>query len=248
MIENWKQQPLCTKQFMALHMYRHERERGMPLGLRSIRYLYEDCFRIVVCHGHPLQHGETDCETVLQSLHFYCQALLLLCSNICSKLPGVVLQLSVSELIEGSHVRQLPFSFHQQRQMLRTHIFLWQWKARVESFPSDIGIVQKIWLLSTHSNVVYLWSLSAGVEAPSCQCWRQAESWSSSQATSVRQPVLTFASPLNYNTVSRSHAEAGDIWWYTYPHITVPSQMCRYYSIPCRIKLWYNYNMYNMYA
>lgn len=102
----------------------YQTERQPPGTEESKAYLYEDSFRIVVCHDQSLQHGETDCETALQSLHFYRQALLLLCSKKCSKLPGVVLQLSVSELIEGSHIRQLPFCFHQQRQMLRTHILL----------------------------------------------------------------------------------------------------------------------------
>lgn len=78
----------------------------------------------MICHDHPLQHRETDLETAVRSLHLYCQALLPLCSNKCRELPAVVLQLSVSELIEGSHVRQLPLCFHQQRQMLRAHVLL----------------------------------------------------------------------------------------------------------------------------
>lgn len=84
----------------------------------SLTCLYKNHLSIVIRVHHPLHHGEGRPEAIVTSLHLHRQALLLLCSEKRRELPGVGVQLRVSEVVQRCHVGQMPLGLHQQGQLI----------------------------------------------------------------------------------------------------------------------------------
>lgn len=144
-------------------------EKLLSASAQSYDYLYEDSLSIIVRLKHALHHREGDSEAALWSLHFHCHPLLPLCSNEPWELPGVALQLSVSELIEGSNIRQLPLRLHQQGQLLRTHLLLWQEKDKDEHTLSLASEMNMLLI-----NCIFLWNknmLHSGLDWLTVMLW-----------------------------------------------------------------------------
>lgn len=136
---------LANSRFEWIYGPKGNREKQQQAGgsnrhhnpARHVAYLYEDALGIFVRLCHPLHQREGDPEGRLQALHLNRQTLLLPGGDERRELPGVALQLGVSELMKRSDVRQLPLRFHQQGQLPRIHPLLWDKGGAMERMGDD---------------------------------------------------------------------------------------------------------------
>lgn len=145
----------------------------------------------------------------MQFADLHRQTLLLLRHNKSRQLPGVAPQLRVSELVEGSNVRQLPLRLHQQGQMLRVHFVLPQKRWELPQKNQSQSLPITCWNSRRDSAALQLacWRWACAPSAPAWgRAWRRCQG--SCGTTVCSSAFCSSAGPQRRCEASSSHWEA----------------------------------------